>query len=525
MAYIISDVLIASAYWIPFVLAIGVIFSYMNVIDISVDGVIVISGIVTVIVWNITGNFWVSLFSAALIGGIGSGIFGSLIHLLKINNLIAGIIYSLFCYSLSVLLIGESIKISDNIFYGDGHGILGVMLLDLFILVFVFWFYSTRIGVLIKGISDRPELKVKVNKNYAYIFGHVLCGVILGLGAGFYVSWEGLARAGGGFDFLLTGLTSYLVSERLFDLINARLHFKKSLIESFLSSIVVRVVVGTFFFQLFIYLIIYYSPFPQIWKMLFSVLLFVSLVKVDIKRKKYSKIKDVVDNAYKEDSMSFENIVKVFYDIGDKYVLFDKSAFVLKKGLNVLVGDNGTGKSTLIKCINGDESLTSGKILFNGYRIDNVFKDERPVFILRQNPHKNLANKLFIYENIDAVVNGSYRPLTLVSFQNVCKQIKKKIIKIFDEVDESILKRKASMVSGGEAQYLSFLMAAMVESTVILADEPTANLDIKNKKLVINLLSELSEEKILIVATHDKELISKAATIIKINNKEIKIND
>jgi len=523
---VLYDALIATVYWMPFVLAIGVVYSYMRVIDISVDGVVVIAGIAVVVIWNYTNNFWVGLIAGMLIGGIGSGLFAVLVHLFGINNLIAGIVFSLFCYSLSTVLIGESVTVSGSAYSFSELDLIEVLSVDVLLLVIVHWFYNTRIGTLIRGISDQADLRVFVNKNIVYILGHFLTGMILGLGAAFYVRWEGLARAGGGFDFLVTGLTSYLVSERAFAAISAAVSVNNNRIEKLFSSLVVKVIFGTILFQFLIYAIIYYSPVPQIWKLILSLFLAISLLDFSInnyqKRRKIDK--SIKQNNF-SDCLKCENIEKVFHENNEMFVLFKESSISFCRGLNVVVGENGAGKSTLIRCINGDESLTGGSIYINSLRVDNVYKDERPFFILRQNSHYNLAGSLFVYENIDIIVNGLIKPLSLVRLEDIYKKIKDRACNYFDEIQSSLLKRKAAIVSGGEAQYLSLLIAIMADYPVILADEPTANLDADNRRNVIRLLRVLSKDKILVVVSHDNDLISVADKKIIIQNKKIVEND
>jgi putative ABC transport system ATP-binding protein len=518
------DSFIASLYWMPFVLAIGITYSYLKIIDISVDGVIVISGICAVLVWNYTNNYFFGVIAGIIVGGFSSVIFAVLVHYLNINNLIAGIVFSLFCYSLSVLIIGESLVIHTDIISNYDLNLYQVIFADFLLIIFVTWFYKTRIGVVLRAISDRAELRIPINKNIVYLIGHFLTGLMLGIGSVLYVQWEGIARAGGGFDYLLTGLTSFIVSERVVNFFHKKLCPPKKIylsrfVSGVISSLIIKVILGTYIFQFLLYFIIYNSPFPQIWKLFFALLLVAALAQIKLE-KNVSKEKTIVESI-PDNYLWCKDIRKIFNNNNESHLLFCNSSIRIGKGLNVVIGENGVGKTTFLKCISGSEKLTSGEIFLNDYRVDHMHKDSRPFFLLNQNPHANLAPGLLVYENIDTVVNAGKMPLSIVKVEKVYKEIKKDIKYLFDDIDLNLLLRKSSFLSGGEAQYISFIMTVMADYQVILADEPTANLDEFNRIKVIYLLKVLAERKIVIVASHDKELIAVANNKILIKNKNI----
>jgi ABC-type lipoprotein export system ATPase subunit len=172
-----------------------------------------------------------------------------------------------------------------------------------------------------------------------------------------------------------------------------------------------------------------------------------------------------------------------------------------------LTGPSGSGKSTLLNLISGIEDASSGSIIINDQMINHLSQNELCNF-RNQNigmifQFFNLINDLTVIENISL-------PLLMRGVN------KKSILKIVDNLIDSIgLRDRASftpnLLSGGEAQRVAIARALVTKPSIILADEPTGNLDKRNTTNIINILIQLCKENrsTLIMVTHDNDLLTK----------------
>ena len=172
-----------------------------------------------------------------------------------------------------------------------------------------------------------------------------------------------------------------------------------------------------------------------------------------------------------------------------------------------LTGPSGSGKSTLLNLISGIEDASSGSIIINDQMINHLSQNELCNF-RNQNigmifQFFNLINDLTVIENISL-------PLLMRGVN------KKSILKTVDNLIDSIgLRDSASftpnLLSGGEAQRVAIARALVTKPSIILADEPTGNLDKRNTTNIINILIQLCKENrsTLIMVTHDNDLLTK----------------
>lgn len=182
------------------------------------------------------------------------------------------------------------------------------------------------------------------------------------------------------------------------------------------------------------------------------------------------------------------------------------------KGLTFILGASGSGKSTLLNLIGGLDTPTSGDIFINNTKLldDNssldLYRNNYISFIFQD---FNLLSNLTVYENISLV----YGSLTTDS-------VKEKIAKILLQVNLSGYEdRYPSELSGGEIQRIAIARALAKDSAIILADEPTGNLNKENSENICEILKTISLDKLVIVVSHNEDLASRYA------DKVIKIED
>lgn len=202
-------------------------------------------------------------------------------------------------------------------------------------------------------------------------------------------------------------------------------------------------------------------------------------------------------------------------DIGKIYVS-DENVSVGIRGVNLkfdrgefvaITGKSGSGKSTLLNVISGMDSYEEGELLINGEPTSHYIQEDWEEY------RKN--NISFIFQNyniIDSFTVLENVELALMHIEDH-KERRKRALELIDRVGlTSHIKHKGSKLSGGQKQRTVIARALAKDSPIILADEPTGNLDSKTSKEIIALLKEVSENKLLIIVTHDYDEVSDYAT-------------
>ena len=214
------------------------------------------------------------------------------------------------------------------------------------------------------------------------------------------------------------------------------------------------------------------------------------------------------------------NQVNLTYQTGDESikVLKDIDLKTMKKETISFVGESGSGKTSLIMLIAGLEKATSGQIFFQNKEISSLSEDE--VSNIRRKNIGIVFQSFYLIPNYTAVENIALT-LELNNFKNPEKEAK--IL-----LDRFGLKHRfnnlPSQLSGGEQQRVAIARAIAMKPELILADEPTGNLDTENSIMIANILFKYVKEEgsSLIMVTHDPKLADKAKRKIKIKDGKIK---
>ncbi|CUU49664.1 ABC transporter ATP-binding protein [Clostridium beijerinckii] len=217
--------------------------------------------------------------------------------------------------------------------------------------------------------------------------------------------------------------------------------------------------------------------------------------------------------------LRIEHLSKV-YGVGDTAVkaLNDVSFSVEKGEFVAIIGPSGSGKSTLLHMLGGVDRPTSGKVLVDNTDIYNLDETQLAIFRRRQigliYQFYNLIPVLNVEENITL-------PL-LLDGHKVDKKQFDEIIKILNL--EKRLNHLPNQLSGGQQQRVSIGRALINNPAIMLADEPTGNLDSKNSSEIVDLLKMFNKtfNQTLIIITHDERIALQADRIISIEDGEIK---
>ena len=198
-------------------------------------------------------------------------------------------------------------------------------------------------------------------------------------------------------------------------------------------------------------------------------------------------------------------------------VLQDVSFEVDYKETISIVGESGSGKTSLIMLIGGLEKASSGKIQFKEFEISNLKEDQ--ISEIRRKKIGIVFQSFYLIPNYTALENVSLT-LEINKMQNP-EQKAKEILDRFG-LDQR-LNNLPSQLSGGEQQRVAIARSIAMKPQLILADEPTGNLDSENSSLISKILFDyVNEEKAsLIIVTHDNNLANQTKRKIKIKDGRI----
>ena len=216
--------------------------------------------------------------------------------------------------------------------------------------------------------------------------------------------------------------------------------------------------------------------------------------------------------------LKVENLTKVYGKGENEVRALNGVSFSVEKGDFVaIIGPSGSGKSTLLHTLGGVDRPTGGKVLVNGQDVYSQSDEQIAVFRRREvgliYQFYNLIPVLNVEENMSLPV--------LLDGRNVNRDRLRELIRELDLVGRE--KHLPNQLSGGQQQRVSIGRALMNSPSIVLADEPTGNLDSKNSHEIVELLKRINLEynQTLIMITHDESIALQARRIIAIEDGKI----
>ncbi len=202
----------------------------------------------------------------------------------------------------------------------------------------------------------------------------------------------------------------------------------------------------------------------------------------------------------------------------DRHILRDLNFEISESGLYYITGNSGSGKTTLFKLITAIAKPTSGEIFFKNQNISTLLPEgvsnfRKKIGILFQD--YKLIPDINIYENI---------ALPLKIQKNSASEISKKMDQMTEQLGlRSFMNEYPEHISGGQQQKSALARAIVHNPSLIIADEPTGNLDPQNSADVVQILADCaSAGALVLIATHDQTIIQKtSAKIFKLLNGQI----
>lgn len=222
------------------------------------------------------------------------------------------------------------------------------------------------------------------------------------------------------------------------------------------------------------------------------------------------------------DIIKLKKINKIYGDKIKSQVLFDIDLKIEAGSFVSIIGQSGSGKSTLLNIIGTLDKQTSGEVLINN----------KDTFKMNKNDLAKLRN-----ETIGFVFQFHYLLPEFSAIENILmpSRIKGKITKENKEKAAELLKivglyekrnYKINMLSGGQQQRISIARSLMNDPKIVLADEPTGNLDSESTEAIYDLLREINEvyKTTFVIITHDRKIAEKADRIIEIKDGKIEMD-
>lgn len=203
--------------------------------------------------------------------------------------------------------------------------------------------------------------------------------------------------------------------------------------------------------------------------------------------------------------LSLKNVNKYFnrHRKNEIHVINNVSLEFNDNGLVALLGPSGCGKTTLLNAIGGLDKIKSGKIYVNGKKISSKI-DSKVDKIRNLNigyifQDYKLVDNMSVFDNVALV-------LTMLGIKDK-NEVKNRVEYVLDKVGMLRYKRRpANMLSGGERQRVGIARALVKNPNIILADEPTGNLDSKNSLEVMKIIKSISKDRLVILVTHEVNL-------------------
>lgn len=205
------------------------------------------------------------------------------------------------------------------------------------------------------------------------------------------------------------------------------------------------------------------------------------------------------------------------YDGGKKIVLNDVNAEFEPGVVYTIVGKSGAGKSTLLSLMSGLDLCTSGDILYKEKDIKDIDRDKyraKDIGVVFQGfnllTNANSVENIILSMNISGVTEKNKRTFAYKLLQNV-------------GIDEETADRKVLRLSGGEQQRVGIARALSHNPDIIIADEPTGNLDKETEMEILKIFIDLAhkENKCVIIVTHSKKVTSVADVVLKIDEGKL----
>lgn len=494
------------------IMAIGVYLTYriLDVADLTVDGSFGTGGAVCVMCLLSGQNVWVSLFMALLAGLLAGFVTGILHTFMGIPAILAGILTQLSLYSINLKIMGKanqainvdkySLLISLRWVkeFALHNPIIMVIIVTAALIGILYWFFGTELGCAIRATGSNPAMSRAqgINTNFNIVLGLAVSNGLVALSGALLSQYQGFADVGMGRGAIVIGLAAVIIGEALFSRIFHNFALKMAAVS-----------LGAIIYYIVIQLVLTLGFDANLLKLLSASVVSIFLAVPYWKGKYFSK---PVKKAKEDEKMlEIQNVSKTFNagTVNQKTALNGLNLKLNEGDFVTVIGGNGAGKSTMLNAVAGVWPVDEGKIIIDGVDVTRLSEHQRAAYIGRvfQDPMTGTAATMQIEENL-ALAARRGKPRTLrIGITKAEREQYRELLKTLDLGLENRLTARVGLLSGGQRQALTLLMATMNKPKLLLLDEHTAALDPKTALKVLTLSAKIVEENHLttMMITHN----------------------
>lgn len=214
-------------------------------------------------------------------------------------------------------------------------------------------------------------------------------------------------------------------------------------------------------------------------------------------------------------SLKIENLI-YYYNNPDDYLFKEVNEEFLPGQLYAILGQSGSGKTTFLSLLAGLDTPKGGNISFNGKLLKELgLTNYRKSIVSTVFQSYNLLTYMSAFQNVQTAVK-----ISAVSFPNEKAAIIESLAKV--GLGEDLIYKPVSKLSGGQQQRVAIARALVLDHEVIIADEPTGNLDEATSTQIVALFQKIAHEdqKIVILVTHENEVANSSDVVYQLSHRE-----
>ncbi len=363
----------------------------------------------------------------------------------------------------------------------------------------LYWFFGTELGCGIRATGSNPAMSRAqgINTNFNIVLGLAVSNALVALSGALLSQYQGFADVGMGRGAIVIGLAAVIIGEAVFGRIFHNFALK-----------LVSVSIGAIIYYIVIQLVLTLGFDANLLKLLSASVVAVFLAVPYWKGKYFSK--PVKKHRRRMQKMlEIQNVSKTFNagTVNQKTALNGLNLKLNEGDFVTVIGGNGAGKSTMLNAVAGVWPVDEGKILIDGVDVTRLSEHQRAAYIGRvfQDPMTGTAATMQIEENLALAARRGKRRTLRIGITKAEREQYRELLKTLDLGLEDRLTARVGLLSGGQRQALTLLMATMNKPKLLLLDEHTAALDPKTALKVLTLSARIVEENHLttMMITHN----------------------
>ena len=484
----------------PVALALFLSYRILDIADLTTDGCFVLGAAVSVSL-TAAGHPFLAIPAAMLAGACAGLVTAFLQTNLGVPSILAGIVTNTGLYTVNLMAMGwkanQSLLGSDTVFTllrdagigGAWYELLLAVIVTGLAAVLLRLFLGTHLGLSLRATGDNPDMVRASSLNPAFTISVGLClaNAMTGLAGAMVGQYQKTVDINSGTGIVVIGLACLIIGETVL----GRRSMTRGVLAALVGSLIYR----------FIYAVVFYTKIVPVecLKLLTAIIVALAIAAPSIQRwAAFQRRKAAAKGKGATDMLDIQHISKTFNvgTVNEKRAVTDLSLHLDKGDFVTVIGSNGAGKSTLFNAIAGSFYVDEGRILLNGKDITFTREHDRSRVIGRlfQDPLRGTAPHMSIEENLAlAYLRAAHgNPFSRITAKD--RELFRAQLAQLDMGLEDRLGQPVGLLSGGQRQALTLLMATMVPPELLLLDEHTAALDPGTAEKVLALTQRVVAE-------------------------------